>query len=229
MAVPRHPLFRSLLPREIVVHDSIERPLSDHIFPEEFAQVAGASDSRKREYLAVRAHARTAMVELGLPAAPILRGPAGAPIWPVGIVGSMTHCRGYQGAALASKHAVATIGIDAEVHRPLPNGVLNLISSDQERSHLRLLGRQRPEVAWDCVLFSAKEAVYKAWFPVMRTWLDFLDVSIRFNSDVNTFEVAFIREPLAVGEHTLPILRGTFGVLSGYALTAIAVADPTAP
>nr|BFE69331.1 hypothetical protein GCM10020092_026320 [Actinoplanes digitatis] len=54
----------------------------------------------------------------------------------------MTHCVGYRGAAVARAGAVRGVGIDAEVDGPLPEGVLDLVSSEREREHLGQLARQ---------------------------------------------------------------------------------------
>ena len=33
----------------------------------------------------------------------------------------------------------------------------------------------QPNISWDRLTFSAKESVYKAWFPTYGKWLDFTD------------------------------------------------------
>jgi 4'-phosphopantetheinyl transferase EntD len=100
------------------------------------------------------------------------------PPWPVGIVGSLTHCDGYRAAVVARVEQVALLGLDAEPHEPLPPGILELVSLPPERDQLRCLAAANPEVAWDRLLFCAKEAVYKAWFPRVRRWLGFEDAHI---------------------------------------------------
>jgi 4'-phosphopantetheinyl transferase EntD len=40
---------------------------------------------------------------------------------------------------------------------------------------------------WDRVLFSAKESLYKAWFPLTRRWLDFKDVQVTIERTEGTF------------------------------------------
>src|SRR5205085_3369354 len=95
------------------------------------------------------------------------------PVWPPGIVGSITHCAGYRAAALATDQDLLSIGIDAEPHGPLPDGVLRAVALPGERDRLATLARDRPEVHWDRLLFSAKESVFQAWYPVARRWLRF--------------------------------------------------------
>ncbi|GAB3888825.1 hypothetical protein GCM10029964_057160 [Kibdelosporangium lantanae] len=135
-------------------------------------------EKRRREYATVRDCARQAMADLGLPPVPLLSGERGAPRWPAGVVGSMTHCAGYRAAVVALDSTVHTIGIDAEPHDTLPEGVERTIALDGERAMLARLAAADPAIHWDRMLFCAKEAVYKAWFPLTRKWLGFEEASI---------------------------------------------------
>ena len=91
------------------------------------------------------------------------------------MVGSITHCAGYRACAVARAAHVAGVGIDAEPHAPLPAGVLGQIARPEERPLLARAGRTEPAVHWDRLLFCAKEAVYKVWFPLAACWLGFED------------------------------------------------------
>lgn len=158
------------------------------LFPAEYAHVAAAVASRRREFAVVRSCARLALAELGLPPCPLLPGERGATRWPSGIVGSMTHCDGYCAAAVAPSAAVHAIGIDAEADAPLPGGVLEVVALPAERERLDLLARTEPGVCWDRLLFSAKESVYKAWYPRTRRWLGFSQAEITLRTG-GTFTV----------------------------------------
>jgi 4'-phosphopantetheinyl transferase EntD len=93
----------------------------------------------------------------------------------------MTHCRGYRAVAVTRVGgAVAGLGIDAEPHGPLPEGVYDTIARPDEMPALAGLSAEHPQVRWDRLVFSAKEAVYKAWFPVARRWLGFGEASVEF-------------------------------------------------
>jgi 4'-phosphopantetheinyl transferase EntD len=153
------------------------------LFAEEEAQLAGAKAKRRREYATVRRCARRALGELGVAPAALPRGEGGAPRWPDGVVGSMTHCAGYRAAAVAGAGQLAVLGIDAEPAAPLPAGVLGLVTSPAERERLAELAGAAPAIPWDRLLFCAKEAVYKAWFPVGRQWLGFRDATVRIEPD----------------------------------------------
>ena len=157
------------------------------LFPEEAALVKRATDKRRQEFAAGRERAREALAALDLGKTPILRGFRGAPQWPPGVVGSITHCAGYCAAAVARAKDLAAIGVDAEPNAPLPGGVLEMVSRPAERARLRDLSAARPEISWDCLLFCAKEAVYKAWFPLTGRWLGFADADITINAADGTF------------------------------------------
>jgi 4'-phosphopantetheinyl transferase EntD len=148
------------------------------MYPVEAAAVAGAVVERRREFATVRYCARTALRRLGVPAAPILPDEDRAPRWPDGVVGSMTHCAGYRAAVVARTSEYRAVGIDAEPHAEVPAPALDLILRDDERERLPALADAHRGLHWDRIIFCAKEAVYKAWFPLTRRWLDFSDVSI---------------------------------------------------
>lgn len=157
------------------------------MFSIEAAAVAGAVTKRRREFGTVRYCAREALRQIGVPAVPILPDGDGAPRWPAGVVGSMTHCAGYRAAAVARSGDACSVGIDAEPHAALPREVRDLVLREEERERQPMLADADPGLHWDRIVFCAKEAVYKAWFPLTRRWLDFADVSTTVRRD-GTFD-----------------------------------------
>jgi 4'-phosphopantetheinyl transferase EntD len=151
------------------------------IFPSEARLVSNAVRKRQREFITGRVCAHRALSALGIAPSPVLSGERGEPVWPGGVVGSITHCDGYRACAVARKEEVASLGIDAEPSLPLPQGVLALISSLGERERLRELFAGDPGSHWDRLLFCAKEAVYKAWYPHTGISLAFSDAKIDFD------------------------------------------------
>jgi 4'-phosphopantetheinyl transferase EntD len=172
-----------LLPSRVSVAEAFHDPPDLPLLGTEAEEVSRAVDKRRREFTTVRWCARRALAGLGIGPVPIPRGERGAPVWPDRVVGSMTHCQGYRAAAVAHDTDLRAIGIDAEDHQPLPDGVLSLVASETERAHLAALAGRRPEVHWDRLLFSAKESVYKAWFPLTRRWLGHEDAELVFGVD----------------------------------------------
>jgi enterobactin synthetase component D / holo-[acyl-carrier protein] synthase len=150
------------------------------LFPAEEAAIAQAVSRRRREFTSVRVCARRALAGLGQPPAPLVPGEQGAPRWPDGITGSMTHCDGYRGCVVARTADLASVGLDAEPNDVLPSRVERVVALPAERAHIAALAAAAPGVRWDRLLFCAKEAVYKAWYPVTGRWLGFEQASIEF-------------------------------------------------
>jgi 4'-phosphopantetheinyl transferase EntD len=202
------------------------------LFPEEEAVVARAVPKRRREFTAVRGCARRAMEKLGVPAQAILPGERGAPTWPEGLLGSMTHCEGYCAAALVRAADLASLGIDAEPHRPLPEGVQDAIALPTEEARLRRLAADRPEVHWDRLLFSAKESVYKAWFPLTGKWLDFAEADIEVSTgsgagaESGVFRAELLVPGPVVGGRRIGVFDGRWIVRRGLVATAVSVPFP---
>jgi 4'-phosphopantetheinyl transferase EntD len=183
------------------------------LYPEEAAVVARAVEKRRREFATGRALARSALERLGVPARAIPPGERGEPLWPDGVVGSITHCAGYRACAVAPASELVAIGIDAEPDEPLPPGVLESIARPEE---LRALGERRarePGVHLDRLLFSAKEAVFKTWFPLTGQRLGFEDATLAFG--VDTFAANLPTRSVT--------LSGRWGRSDGLVLTAIAL------
>jgi 4'-phosphopantetheinyl transferase EntD len=225
-------VIEELLPDSVVAveahgEDEADAPL----YPEEQAIVVRAVAKRRREFAAVRACARRAMEKLGVPPQPVLPGERGAPLWPEGLVGSMTHCDGYRAAALARATDLASLGIDAEPHAPLPDGVLTSVALPAEQQRLAHLAEHRPDVHWDRLLFSAKESVYKAWFPVTGKWLDFAEADIEIQAHPEAPRHGRFRAELLVpgpllGERRVGHFDGRWTVARGLVTTAVTVARP---
>jgi 4'-phosphopantetheinyl transferase EntD len=182
-------VIEKILPVGVACAEAFEDSPAAALFPEEELLVAIAADKRRREFLTARNCAHSALDALGIASTPILSGERGAPQWPPGVVGSITHCTGFRAAAVARACDVTTIGLDAEPNEVLPDRVLELISLPQERVRLRDLPLG---TCWDRLLFSIKESVYKAWFPLARSWLGFKDADITINPAEGTFEARLL-------------------------------------
>ena len=215
-------MIEEILPGCVAVAESRGDVLDATLFPEEEATVGRAVEKRRREFATGRACARAALTRLGVPAQPIPGGDHGAPRWPAGIVGSITHCEGYRACAVARSNELSSVGIDAEPNEPLPEGVLGDIALPQERESLLGLQRDSPEVHCDRLLFSMKEAVYKAWFPLARRWLGFEDAVIAIDPGDGSFSARLLVPGPSMGGAGLRGFRGRWLVRDGLVLTAIA-------
>ena len=213
----------------VAVADTRGDFLDAGLYPEEEESIARAVPKRRREYTTVRDCARRAMAALGVPPAPILSGPRGEPRWPEQIVGSMTHCDGYRGAVVGRRGEVTSIGIDAEPNAPLPDMVLEAVSLEPERTWIAGLALSHPETAWDRLLFSAKESVYKAWFPLTHTFLDFDGALVTVDPEAATFQARLLTPGPEVHGEQLTVFHGRWTVTNGILLTAIVLTPTAAP
>ncbi|MHB1210257.1 MAG: 4'-phosphopantetheinyl transferase family protein [Acidimicrobiales bacterium] len=161
------------------------------LFPEEEQTLTRATVDRLREFRTARRCAREALDRLGVMPAAIPVAASRAPVWPPGVLGSITHCRGYRAAAVTREADFSAIGIDAEENLPLPAGVDSVVFSSAERAGLATLSGPQ---AWDRLLFSAKESLYKAWFQMTGSPLPYSEVAVRLSSQgsftVDLFEEA---------------------------------------
>ncbi|MBC6448185.1 4'-phosphopantetheinyl transferase family protein [Actinokineospora xionganensis] len=215
-------MIERILPAAVIAVEAYDDPADAVLFPEEEQVIAKSVEKRRREFTTARHCARQALAKLGLPPAPILPGERGAPGWPDGVVGSMTHCAGYRAAVLARTTDIVTVGIDAEPHQPLPDGVENAVTRPEERVHLAELAAADPTVHWDKLLFAAKESVYKAWFPLTHKWLGFEDARVTFDPG-GTFEAELMVPGPVIESGTLACFSGRWLVDRGLAVTAISL------
>jgi 4'-phosphopantetheinyl transferase EntD len=193
--------------------------------PEEEPLIARSVAKRRNEFITVRHCARLALGELGFSPVPILKGDKGEPCWPDGVVGSLTHCAGYRGAVVGRGAVVRSVGVDAEPHDVLPDGVLDAISLGAERREIEAMAAQLAGVHWDRILFCAKEATYKTWFPLTKRWLGFEDAHITFDVDGSgtggTFKSVILIDGATLSGPPLTKLAGRWSVQRNLVLTAI--------
>jgi 4'-phosphopantetheinyl transferase EntD len=211
-----------LLPA-VAAAEAFEDPPEAVLFPEEQAVIGRAVDRRRREFATARACARAALARLGQPPVAIRPGERGAPSWPAGIVGSITHCAGYRAAAVGRAAEILTVGLDAEPDQPLPDGVLGVIALAAERDSLRDLAQSAPGPNWDRMLFCAKESVYKAWFPLTGRWLGFEQACITLDP-AGTFTARLLVPGPEVDGRALTAFDGRWLARDGLIVTAISVA-----
>ncbi|MGD1839209.1 MAG: 4'-phosphopantetheinyl transferase family protein [Nitrososphaeraceae archaeon] len=135
---------------------------------------------RRRASGAARRVARELMNSIGFVGLPILRGIFGAPIWPTEVVGSMAHDNQIAVAAVGLRCDLDAVGIDIEPVASLLPDMLELIATSREQ-HVISDNPLRAKL-----LFSIKEAVYKAAYPLDHDLLDFHDIEVDFASRLAT-------------------------------------------
>lgn len=221
--------LRALLPAGVVAREAAPTLAHlDALFDEERAQIARAVDKRRAEYATARALARDAMAELGVadPHArvPLLNADDRAPRWPAGVIGSITHTRGYCGVVVARPRAdLRAIGIDVEVNEPVKPALFDKICSERELAWIaEVADTDQERGGLVKIFFSAKEAFYKAQYPLTQQYLGFHDVEMTLDLAHGRFEVELRKD---AGRFAAPArFGGRFEERAGLVTAVVAVA-----
>jgi 4'-phosphopantetheinyl transferase EntD len=212
--------LRGALPAGCAAAASPVSTSAPDLFEEEAALLRHAREGRRREFQAGRAAARAALNALGVPPGPILVHRAGYPAWPDGFVGSITHTRTLAIAVVGPIASVSSLGIDLEDDSPLDADLRPLIRRTDEaegRDDFPARGLDA-----DKLRFVAKEAFYKALFPLRGRFLEFTDVTVTLAARQDRF-VARVADPGDKGT----ALCGAFTHRQGCILAVVA-APPAA-
>lgn len=200
----------SLFPPFVAVAARLVGEVEPHD-PEEARAVAGAVTKRQREFFVGRACAHEALRVLGLDQGPLLVGPARAPRWPPGAVGSIAHAGDWSVAVVARAHEAQGLGVDIELlEPPLEVAVDRLVRTDAERAGMASLPQPLARHAAK-VAFSAKEAVYKALYPVTGRRLEFTEVEVGFEAEPGAFTAQLNDASVA----------GRFALTEGYVVSGV--------
>jgi 4'-phosphopantetheinyl transferase EntD len=218
-------MLELILPAGVESEECFGEPPGAMLFPEEQQIIAHAVEIRQRDYATVRGCARACLQRLGYAPVPILSDAGGAPSWPDGVQGSMTHCSGYAAAAVGPLSRISAIGIDAEPDAPLTDDVLEVVATPAERERLAVTQSEPDDPNWDRLLFSAKEAVYQAWYPVAGEWLDHQEAEILFHPQNRTFTAQLSRDGLIIHGRQIHRLHGHWIRQRGILATAVVVAS----
>jgi len=143
---------------------------------------------RRCEYLAGRISAKTALEQLGVYDQQVIRGDSGCPVWPQGIVGSVTHTDSLAISCVSKVDHVKALGVDAEgiLTCELANELAPQLLTAQDKRYSSSL----PFNYFVTLIFSAKEAIYKALYPSVGVFFGFEAVSLIELSDaVAVFEL----------------------------------------
>ncbi|MGR3638617.1 4'-phosphopantetheinyl transferase family protein [Alterinioella nitratireducens] len=158
----------------------------DDLRPEEAAAMARATPARRAEFAAGRTAARAGLRAIGLVPLPIPMAPDRSPIWPRGVIGSISH-DGDQAMAIVTRYqGVAGLGLDMEPHEDLPCDLWETVLTPAETCWLTMRdAAARGPLAR--MIFSAKEASYKALYPLTGAVVGFDAMTIRPDPDRRRF------------------------------------------
>ncbi len=170
-------LVRGVFPADTAVAWARTSATPDALLPEEEPFVAKAVAKRRHEFALGRSCARRALAAFGIEPRPLLVGSLREPLWPPGIVGSITHDRALCVAVVARSSAYAGIGVDVEPDEPLADDVAARIWSGDEATAAAASGVV-PLASAAKLVFAAKEAVYKCQFAITGEYVGFHGVSV---------------------------------------------------
>jgi 4'-phosphopantetheinyl transferase EntD len=146
---------------------------AEPLHPSEAAAVhPRAVSGRRRDFALGRTAARLALAQLGRHPVAILRGEHREPLWPHDVIGSLTHAAGWVMAAVAHTRDCGGIGLDLEHRNRYFPDLVNHIAFEDERTWLAELPADRHAAAV-LEVFSAKESIYKAFFPRVGRFFGF--------------------------------------------------------
>jgi 4'-phosphopantetheinyl transferase EntD len=195
------PLIEAIAPPGIVVGHRVIMPGDEAaLLPEEFAPYANSVIKVRRASGAARMVARELLPRLGQAPQALPKSASGAPVWPEGIIGSLAHDADIAVAALARRHDYAGLGIDIEPAQPLDHDLLGIIATPSERRAIN----DDPLQAH--VLFTIKEAVYKATHPIDGVFLEHHDVEVSLSTGAATIRNGrVVRFKHRVGAHIVAL------------------------
>lgn len=148
-------------------------PGDDHaLLPEEAAIFFRNVAKARRASGAARLVARGLLARIGLPGRPILKASSGAPIWPDGLVGSLSHDAEFAVGAIARRGDFAGVGIDIEEASRLSDDLIDVVATPAECMAIARDGFMAK------LLFVAKEAVYKATCSIDGIFLEHHDIEV---------------------------------------------------
>ncbi len=154
----------------------VQPDLEQLLTPEEADSMLNAVQAVRNRAAAARIAARALLEQVGFPGWSMPHRRGASPDWPPGWVGSLSHSDHYGAAALEQRAAVSGIGIDIEPSEPLPEELQSMVvvrGDVAPKDSGKVAGR---------ILFCAKEATFKAVYPVDGCFLDFEDVIVNFDS-----------------------------------------------
>ncbi|MBT8442297.1 MAG: 4'-phosphopantetheinyl transferase superfamily protein [Gammaproteobacteria bacterium] len=196
-------VLEGLFPEQVRCVLSTDFPAEFVLLGAERDQLVAMATGRRREFIHGRSCARLALAGLGHADCPVPSGPQRAPVWPDGVVGSISHCGDAAAAAVAHRNGIGGIGLDLEAREELDRNLLPMICRPRE---LATIETSDIGLLLAKLIFSAKESVFKCIWPQVRHFVDFLDVEIEIDLDASRF---------AARPHAADLPEALFGRLRG--------------
>ncbi len=156
-----------------------------------------AVEKRRKEFYLGRLAARRALQALGVAPQPILKGERRQPLWPEGIVGAITHTGDTAAAVVARKDTACGVGVDLEtLGRNVSFRISAKVCTEKEQAWLEEVPNDKDMRLK--MIFSAKEAGFKAFFPIEHLYLGYQDAELCWREESQSFAGVILK---AAGAH----------------------------
>lgn len=143
-------------------------------------EVLSSTRKRQADFAAGRLSALLTLDDCGHEPQIVGTGQYREPLWPDGLVGSITHSAPYAAAIACPTERYLGIGIDIEaiVSTDLMSALTNLVVCQDEVDGLRATARDHALDTLLTLAFSAKESFFKAAFGDVRRYFSFAAVRV---------------------------------------------------
>ena len=193
---------------------------ADVLFPSEKKLIENCSPKRQIDFCKGRYCAHQALEKLGRSGFAILRDPNGAPIWPFGITGSISHSGEMAAAVVAKKAEILAIGLDLQItNQTLPFKVLTTFFHSDEIKNFLNVPDSLSEL-FSYAVFSAKESILKCYYTLNRSILNLHEISVKLDWWNGTFSACIIGKHGSNVHMFCDQLIGRFGFAGDYVFSA---------
>lgn len=188
-------ILSRIFPEFVITEETNLEPHAETIYPEEEIFIQNAARKRKVDFTVGRICARKALARLCIDNFPIKMANDRTPLWPDGIVGSISHTQGYCGVAVALKKDAKSLGLDMECINRLNDKCWPFVCTESEISQIKSLPKEKQK-NMAALTFSAKECFYKCQYTINKKWVGFHDAAIYANPDINEgeFEIRLLKD-----------------------------------
>jgi len=218
-----HAAISAILPPGVHFEGGAPPAICHHLYASELRLVENCVPQRRREFSAGRFYARRALSRLGHRPAPILVAGGRWPVWPAGIVGSISHCATFCGATVAVARDVIALGFDVEEDVSLAAELIPIICSPEELE-FAVSNTIWPAKRVAKLIFSIKESVFKAYHPPTASFLDFREAMVTFDWTAQEF-VARICSPERPPVFGRREITGRFGAAGGVVFSIASISS----
>lgn len=207
--------IHSLLPSDVC---GFANRITDHEesfgYEEEARQMKHAGTKRRNEFIVGRRCARSALKQMGIQPCALVAGEDRVPQWPAGTVGSISHSVSLCCAVAARTSAIECLGIDLEMTTRISPGVIERVTHPAEVEFVN------GDAALGSLIFSAKEAFFKAQFPKWGIWPAFRDVAFQVHPSSSQLTVVDVSDGLRTElRSAVPRMQFRYAFFDNYVLT----------